>query len=134
MRKHLSAMPGKRPPAPSVRVRLARKPRPQQTYKPPIASLERLSAHRQEAERWDVMGRKSRLTPKARRALELLAVDRRGLTETLLRTYGFTLTMLTGLIRAGLATAQRQTVRAGGQAIKVIRIRITEAGRQEIES
>lgn len=80
------------------------------------------------------MGRKSRLTPKARWALELLAVDRRGLTETLLRTYGVTLRMLTGLIRAGLATAQRQTVKAGGQAIKVTRIRITEAGRQEIAS
>jgi hypothetical protein len=61
-------------------------------------------------------------------------VDRRGLTEMLLRTYGFTLRMLAGLIRARLATAQRQTVNAGGQAIKVIRIKITEAGRQAIES
>jgi hypothetical protein len=81
-----------------------------------------------------VTGCKSHLTPKARSALELLAVDRHGLTETLLRTYGFTLRMLAGLIRAGLATAQRQTVKVGGQAIKVIRIRITEAGRREIES
>ena len=38
----------------------------------------------------EVVGRKARLTPKARRAMELLAVDERGLTETLLRTYGFT--------------------------------------------
>jgi hypothetical protein len=126
MRKQPSALPGKRPP--SAKVRLARKPRQQQNRPA------RLSAHRKDAERWDVMGRKSRLTPKARWALELLAVDRRGLTETLLRTYGFTLRMLAGLIRAGLATAQRQTVKAGGQAIKVIRVRITEAGRQEIES
>jgi hypothetical protein len=135
MRKHSSAIPGKRPPVPSVKVRFGRKPpRHQQTYKPPIASAERLSAHDKEAKRWDVMDCKSRLTPKARWALELLAVDRRGLTETLLRTYGFTLRMLAGLIRAGLATAQRQTVKAGGQAIKVIRIRITEAGRRAIES
>ena len=134
MRKHSSAMPGKRPPVPSVKVRFGRKPRQQQTYKPPIASAERLSAHHKEAKRWDVMGCRSHLTPKARWALELLAVDRRGLTETLLRTYGFTLRMLAGLIRSGLATAQRQTVKAGGQAIKVTRIRITEAGRQAIGS
>jgi hypothetical protein len=128
MRKQPSA-PGKSPPAPSAKVRLAQKPRQQQTCK-----SARLSAHRQDAKQWEVVGHKSRLTPKARWALELLAVDRRGLSETLLRTYGFTLRMLAGLIRAGLATAQRQTVKAGGQAIKVIRIRITEAGRQEIES
>lgn len=134
MRKHASAMPGKRPPVPSVKVGLGRDPRQQHTRKPPIISLERRSAHRKQAKQWDVTGCKSHLTPKARWALELLAVDRRGLTETLLRTYGFTLRMLAGLIRAGLATAQRQTVKAGGQAIKVIRIRITEAGRREIES
>ena len=80
------------------------------------------------------MDRRSHITPKARWALELLAVDRRGLTDTLLRTYGFTLRMLAGLIRAGLATAQRQTANAGGRAVKVIRIRLTEAGRQEIQS
>jgi hypothetical protein len=134
MRKHPSAMPSKRPPVPSVKVGLGRDPRQQQTPKPPIISLERRPSHRKQPKQWDVTGCKSHLTPKARSALELLAVDRRGLTETLLRTYGFTLRMLAGLIRAGLATAQRQTVKAGGQAIKVIRIRITEAGRREIES
>jgi hypothetical protein len=134
MRKHHSAMPGKKPQVPSINVRLGRKPRQQQTGKPPIASAERLSAHRSEAKRWDVMDCKSRLTPKARWALELIAVDRRGLTQSLLRTYGFTVRMLAGLIRAGLATAQRQTVKAGGQAMKVIRVRITETGRRAIES
>jgi hypothetical protein len=134
MRKHPSVMPGKRPPMPLVKVRLGQKPRQQQTCKSPIAPVERRSAQRKEAKRWHVIGCPPRLTPKARWALELLAVDRRGLTETLLRTYGFTLRMLAALIRAGLATAQRQTVRADGRAIKVIRIRITEAGRQAIES
>jgi hypothetical protein len=134
MRKHPSVMPGKRPPVPSVKIGLGRNPRQQQTHKPPIISVERRSAHRKQAEPWDVTGCKTHLTPKARWALELIAVDRRGLTQTLLRTYGFTLRMLAGLIRAGLATAQRQTVKAGGRAIKVIRIRITEAGRREIES
>jgi hypothetical protein len=137
MRKHPSAMPSKKPPLPSVKVRLGRKPPPrqqQQTYRPTIASAECLSANRNEAKRWEVVDCKSRLTPKARWALELIAVDRRGLTEPLLRTYGFTVRMLAGLIRAGLATAQRQTVKAGGQATKVIRIKITETGRQAIES
>lgn len=134
MRKHPNAMPGKRLPVPSVKVRLGRKPRQQQTCKLPVVSLERPSPRRNEAERWDVIDCKSRLTPKARWALELLALDRQGLTETLLRTYGLTLRMLAGLVRTGLATAQRQTVKAGGRAMKVIRIRITEAGLQAIES
>jgi DNA-binding MarR family transcriptional regulator len=80
----------------------------------------------------DVMGRNARLTPKARRALELLAVDQRGLTEALLLTYGLTRGMLSRLVRAGLATAQRQTVRPGGTTAEVIRIRITEAGRDAL--
>ena len=95
-------------------------------------SVRHLSTLHKEAKRWKGWTA-TRLTPKARRALELLAVDPRGLTETLLRTYGFTFKMLGGLIRAGLATAQRQTVKADGQTIKVVRIRITEAGRQAIE-
>jgi hypothetical protein len=70
----------------------------------------------------EVMCRNARLTPKARRALELLAVDQRGLTETLLRTYGFTLRMLASLVRTG-------TVKTGGKTIEVVRIRISDAGR-----
>lgn len=80
----------------------------------------------------EVIGRNARLTPKARRALELLAVDQRGLTETLLLTYGFTRGMLASLVRTRLATAQRQTVKAGGKPIEVVRIRITEAGRDAL--
>lgn len=75
---------------------------------------------------------KRHLSYKARQALELLAVDERGLTETLLRTYGFTLGMLDSLVRTGLATAQRQTVKAGGKTMEVVRIRITEAGRDAL--
>jgi hypothetical protein len=84
----------------------------------------------------EVMGRarprNARLSPKARRALELLAVDRRGLTETLLLTYRFTPRMLASLVSAGLATAQRQTVKVGGKTMEVVRIRITEAGREAL--
>ena len=77
--------------------------------------------------------RKRRLSLKARQALELLAVDQRGLAEALLLTYGFTRDLLAGLVYTGLATAQRQAVKAGGKTIRVIRIRITEAGRRALE-
>jgi hypothetical protein len=76
---------------------------------------------------------KGRLSTKARYALELLAVDPRGLAEPLLLTYGFTRRMLADLVSAGLATAQRQTVRPGGTATEVVHIRITDAGRRAIE-
>jgi len=77
--------------------------------------------------------RKRRLSKKARYALELLAVDQRGLTEALLLTYGITRAMLANLVRAGLATAQRQRVSAGGRTMEVVRVRITEAGRRATE-
>jgi hypothetical protein len=77
--------------------------------------------------------RKRRLSLKARQALELLAVDQRGLAEALLLTYGFTRDLLAGLVYTGLATAQQQTVKAGGKAMRVVRIRITEAGRRALE-
>ena len=76
---------------------------------------------------------KRHLSQKARFALELLAVDKRGLTETLLLTYGITRGMLANLVRAGLASVQRQRVRAGGRTMEVVRVRITEAGRQATE-
>jgi hypothetical protein len=77
--------------------------------------------------------RKRRLSLKARQALELLAVDQRGLAEALLLTYGFTRDLLAGLVHTGLATAQRQTVKASGKTIEVVRIRITEAGQRALE-
>ena len=76
---------------------------------------------------------RKRLSLKARQALELLAVDQRGLAEALLLTYGFTRDLLAGLVYTGLATAQRQAVKAGGKTIRVVRIRITEAGRRALE-
>jgi hypothetical protein len=79
-----------------------------------------------------VLARKGHLSQKARSALELLTVDPHGLAEPLLLTYGFRRKMLAGLVRTGLATAQHQTVKVRGQAAKVIRIRITDAGRRAI--
>jgi hypothetical protein len=79
------------------------------------------------------LAQKGHLSQKARSALELLTVDPRGLAEPLLLTYGFRRKMLAGLVRTGLATAQRQTVKVRGQPAEVVRIRITDAGRRAIE-
>jgi hypothetical protein len=76
--------------------------------------------------------RKRRLSLKARQALELLAVDQHGVAEALLLTYGFTRDLLARLVEAGLATAQRQTVKVGGETIKVVRISITDVGRDAL--
>jgi hypothetical protein len=64
-----------------------------------------------------------------RRALELLAVSaKQGCTEAFLLAHGFTLDLLTDMVRAGLATAQIERARAGGQT----RLHITDAGRRAL--
>jgi hypothetical protein len=64
-----------------------------------------------------------------RRALELLAASaRHGCTEAFLLAHGFTLDLLTDMVGAGLATAQIERGRAGGQN----RLHITEAGRRAL--
>ena len=73
------------------------------------------------------------LSAKQRRALELLAGSPRGCTKARLLADGFTVDMLTDLVREGLATAQRETMRVGGRQIRVERYRITDAGRMAIE-
>jgi hypothetical protein len=78
--------------------------------------------------------RKGHLSQNARHALELLTIDPRGLAEPLLLTYGFSHKMVAGLIRSGLATSQRQTVKVSGQPVEVTRVRITEAGTQALEA
>lgn len=77
--------------------------------------------------------RKRRLTVEQRRAIEMLADIPRGVTEDLLvLAHGFDSDMIAGLVRAGLATARRETMRAGGKTTEVVRIRITDAGRQAL--
>ena len=77
--------------------------------------------------------RKRRLSPKARRSLELLAGNPFGVTEALLFAFGPTRGLLAGLLRTGLATVQRQTVKADGKTIDVGCVRITEAGLEASE-
>jgi hypothetical protein len=81
--------------------------------------------------------RKRRLSPQPRRMLEmlkLLAGSPHGATEALLvRAHGFDNDMIAGVVRAGLATAERETMKAGAKPIEVLRLRITAAGREAIE-
>jgi hypothetical protein len=51
-----------------------------------------------------------------------------GCTEAILLAHGFQAAFITGLIEAGLATPKVEQVMAGGRAIEVRRIRITEVG------
>jgi hypothetical protein len=76
--------------------------------------------------------RKRRLSGEARRALELLAGSPDGINEALLLAHGFTRQMLTGFVRAELATWHHRAVRAGGRTIEVSYMMITEAGRRAI--
>ena len=81
--------------------------------------------------------RKRRLSPQPRRTLELLKLlgsSPHGATEALLvRAHGFDSDMVAGLVRAELATAERQTMKAGAKPVEVVRVRITAAGREAIE-
>jgi hypothetical protein len=65
-----------------------------------------------------------------RRALELLAASRDGCTEAIMLAHGFKVEMLADMIRAGLATAKIEHMVAGNRPMEVVRVRITDAGRQ----
>jgi capsid protein len=41
--------------------------------------------------------------------------------------------MVTGLVRAGLATAERETMTAGARPVEVVRLKIAAAGQKAIE-
>jgi hypothetical protein len=56
-----------------------------------------------------------------------------GITEVLLFDQGVTRHMLAKLLRSGLATIQRETIKAGDRTIEIGRITITDAGRRAIE-
>ena len=71
--------------------------------------------------------------PNKARCWSLLAGSLRGYTKGRLLADGFTVDMLADLVREGLATTHRGTVRAGGRTISVERYRITDAGRRAIE-
>jgi hypothetical protein len=66
------------------------------------------------------------------RALRLLAAAPNGRTEAIMLAHGFTNALLDGLVRGGLATADRRAMRAGRQPVEVTWLVITDAGRQAL--
>ena len=55
-----------------------------------------------------------------------MALDLRG------PKHGFSVDMLLDLLKAGLATTKRERMVAGGRQTDIVRVRITEAGRQAL--
>lgn len=71
--------------------------------------------------------------PNRRRALELLAqCPHEGCTQAVLLAHGFGIEQMVELVRAGLATATPQRVKAGRELLKAPTLRITEAGRRAL--
>jgi hypothetical protein len=75
--------------------------------------------------------RRRHLGTRQRHALLLLAGIPFGATDTAISANGITRETLAHLIRAGLATAQRDMEAGGGRTVG--RVRITEAGRRALE-
>jgi hypothetical protein len=66
------------------------------------------------------------------RALRLLAGAPNGVTEAIMLAHGFTNATLDALVRDGLATVERQAMKAGRQPITVNWFVITDAGRESL--
>jgi hypothetical protein len=65
----------------------------------------------------------------------LLASNRHGVNaELLVRGHRLSRRVLAGLVRAGLVAAKHETVMAGGRAVAVVLVRITNDGRRALES
>jgi hypothetical protein len=69
------------------------------------------------------------IAPDEREALRMLAGSPNGSTESIMLAHGFAIGTLHDLVRNGLATAERRTVRARRRLIQVRWMRITDAGR-----
>jgi hypothetical protein len=72
------------------------------------------------------------ISAQQRRALRLLAGSPLGCTEAILLAHGFKTELLNVLVRDGLATAQRGTMRAGRRRIEVVWVMITDAGQRAL--
>jgi len=70
--------------------------------------------------------------PDRRRALELLAGSGDGYTEALMLAHGFTVELMVDLCIADLAIATVERMVAGGRTVEVVRLTITDAGRQAL--
>ena len=68
--------------------------------------------------------------PSRRRALELLAASPAGCTEAIMLAHGFTVELMLDLCIAELAIATPERMVTGGRTVEIVRMKITEAGRQ----
>jgi hypothetical protein len=63
----------------------------------------------------------------------MLAGNPHGVSDNLLvLAHGFDGDMIANLVHTGLATKHGETITAGGPPIEVVRVRITEAGRNAL--
>ena len=81
-----------------------------------------------------VLGRGTQimLTVDQRQALRLLDLSVNGCTQSMLLARGLAIGMLRGLVRDGLATADRERAPAGRGTVIITRLRITDAGRKAL--
>jgi hypothetical protein len=76
-----------------------------------------------------------RLSAEQRRALEMLATaGLHGCTGAAMFARGFTIDMLADLVRDGLATARRETMKVGKRNITIARVWIADAGARALQS
>jgi hypothetical protein len=76
-----------------------------------------------------------KLTDQQRRALTVLAdMGPQGCLEGVMLMHGFGAGVMAGLVRDGLVSTAEETARAGRRRIYVAKVKITDAGRQAIES
>ena len=74
------------------------------------------------------------ISAEQRRALEILAtagID--GCTGAALFARGFTIDMLADLVRDGLATARRETLKVGKRKVTIARVWIADAGQRALD-
>ena len=75
-----------------------------------------------------------RLSGVQRRALAMLVgCQPRGCTEAALMAHGISFDTWADPVRSGLATAYRDSVRAGDRTVKVVRLRITDGGLRALQ-
>ena len=73
------------------------------------------------------------MTYEQRQALKMLADSPRGVTEAVLATHGLAGDLLTGLVRDGFASVASETVWENERSIEVIRVKITDSGREALK-
>jgi hypothetical protein len=74
----------------------------------------------------------TKLTDNQRAALVMLAGSGpRGATESIMAMH-FAVDLLAGLVRQGLASVAPESMQAGGRAMTVVKMRITDAGQRAL--